>query len=174
MSLVFKHNIGFNITPEPHPNTKIGVLFSPLPLLRFGFNLLVTISTASLSSKSSNFDKSLLSSINVMAHLDTGASITSIDIELAKHLKLIPTGTSSSHTAAGLKEMLNYVIDLNFPNTNLRPFINLPISSCKLPFDIKGDLNDSRKNFGLLLGRDILSHWNVVWNGETSTVFIND
>ena len=76
MGLVFKHNIGINITPEPLPNTKIGVLFSPFPLLRFGFNLLVSISTASLSSKSSNFDKSLVSSINVMAHLDTGASPT--------------------------------------------------------------------------------------------------
>jgi hypothetical protein len=33
--------------------------------------------------------------------------------------------------------------------------------------------NDPR-NFGVLLGRDVMARWNIVWNGLTSTVFISD
>lgn len=111
-----------------------------------------------------------------MAHFDTGASITSIDINLASHLFLNATGQSISHTASGAHQMPTFAIDLSFPNTNLLPFSNLQIGSCHLNFNIKNceqNPNDP-KNFGLLIGRDIMSKWNIVWNGPTSTVFIND
>jgi hypothetical protein len=50
----------------------------------------IEISTATVLQDPSN-DISP-SSILAMAHLDTGASITSIDLNLAKYLKLVPTG----------------------------------------------------------------------------------
>jgi hypothetical protein len=67
-----------------------------------------------------------------MAHLDTGASTTSIDITLAKHLGLISTGQSTSGTAAGPQSMPTFVIDFRGA---LSPFQNLQIGSCKLGFD---------------------------------------
>jgi hypothetical protein len=110
-----------------------------------------------------------------MAHLDTGASITSIDISLAKHLKLIPTGQSVSKTAKGPQLMPDFVIDLSFRAT-LSPFFNLQIGSCDLGFNLQQCLSDPNDsvNFGILIGRDIMSRWNIVWNGPTSTVFISD
>jgi hypothetical protein len=109
----------------------------------------------------------------VMAHLDTGASITSIDISLAEYLDLKPTGFSRYLTAGGIQKMPTYVIDLYFPQCSLKPIINLPIGSCYLKFDVNGDQKDPEK-FALLIGRDILSRWNIVWNGPTSIVIIND
>jgi len=173
MGSFYRHNIGININPPPAPETQIGINSSPFPLLLMGLNLPVVISTASLYLENPNFNKALASSITILAHLDTGATKTSIDIGLAKHLNLTPTGSLQSTTAAGLITMPTFAIDLQFPNTSLKSFINLSIGSCNLNFDITGNLNEP-KNFAILIGRDILSYWNIVWNGPTSTVLIND
>jgi hypothetical protein len=151
----------------------VGVASSPQPLILQGLNIPITISTASAYLKNPSFSKMGISSLVVMAHLDTGASITSIDIGLAKHLKLLPTGVSPRFTAAGPTTMPTFAIDLHFQSGAMTPYINLSIGSCKLNFNISGNLNDPR-NFGVLIGRDIMSRWNIVWNGPTSTVFIND
>jgi hypothetical protein len=173
MAHIISQNFGFNINPVPPPGTKVGIAASPQPLILQGLNLPITISTASAYLKSPGFNKSLISSLVVMAHLDTGASITSIDIGLANHLKLLPTGVSPSFTAAGPTTMPTFAIDLFFQNGKMAPYINLSVGSCKLNFNIAGNLTDPR-NFGILIGRDIMSRWNIVWNGPTSTVIIND
>jgi hypothetical protein len=111
-----------------------------------------------------------------MAHFDTGANITSIDLALAKYLKLIPMGQSNQKTAAGIsKPTPNFVIDLSF-RVPLLPFPNLQIGSCDLGFDLQHCLSNPNDpvNFGILLGRDVMARWNIVWNGPTSTVFISD
>jgi hypothetical protein len=117
-----------------------------------------------------------MSSIVVMAHFDTGASVTSIDINLAKYLNLLALGQSPSYTASGLQVMPNFSLDLSFPHTTLSPFVNLNIGSCHLHFDVQESLknNNNPRNFGILLGRDVMAKWNIVWNGPTSTVFISD
>lgn len=173
MGFLHYSNLGISINPPPSSGMQIGILHSSSPLSLSGLNFPVTISTANTYLQSPNFDKTLAFSMTVMAHLDTGASMTSIDTKLAKHLKLFPTSISKSHTAGGLITVPNFAVNLSFPTTNLMSFTNLPISSCNLPFDFKGNMNDP-KNFAVLIGRDILSRWNVVWNGPTSTVFIND
>jgi hypothetical protein len=61
-----------------------------------------------------------------MAHLDTGASVTSIDRALAQYLNLMPTGQSIIRTAAGPQSMPTFVIDLSF-RADLSPFFNLQI-----------------------------------------------
>jgi len=165
MSLLFSHPYNFNIKPVPAQGTKVNVSISPITLQLVGFNIHVVVSTASADLQNPNFDKNIAASKIVVAHLDTGASKTSIDNDLAKELKLVSTGNSNGFTAGGPVRMPNFAIDLQFPNTNLKPFINLPISSCNL---------SGQSNFSMLLGRDVLSRWNIVWNGPTSTVIIND
>jgi hypothetical protein len=164
---------GLKINPPPPKDTHVTVDFSPLPLLQSGFNLPVEISTASL------FRNPPLNmpfySIVVMAHFDTGASSTSIDIDLAKHLNLLVTGQSKNRTASGPQIMPNFAIDISFPNTKLSPFQNLRISSCKLGFDLEKNMKPSKaQNMGILIGRDIMSRWNIIWNGPSSTVIIGD
>jgi hypothetical protein len=173
MGYSYNCNILFDIKPPLPAGTQMGIRHTPAPLFLEGFNLPVSVSTSSGCLNNPNFNKDLAASIAVMAHLDTGASRTSIDIGLAEYLKLEPSGMAPNLTAGGIKTMPTFVLDLHFQNANLAPFINLPVSSCELSFDIGGRLNSS-KNFALLLGRDILSRWNIVWNGPTSTVFIND
>ena len=131
-----------------------------------GLNFSILVSTASVY-RSPN-DPHTIKTAQILAHFDTGATKTSIDIELAQQLNLIPIGESPSHTAAGLRQATDFVIDLSFPGTNLQPFQNLHISSCELtnpaiPLPFK-----------MLIGRDIMSRWNIVWDGPSSTVIISD
>jgi hypothetical protein len=144
-----------------------------MPLRLTGMNIPVEISTAAVFKNPPN--NVLPSSIPTMAHFDTGASKTSIDINLAKHLNLVSTGQSMSRTAGGPQLMPVFVIDLSF-RADLSPFLNLQIGSCNLGFDLQQCLvnPNNPENFGILLGRDVMSRWNIVWNGPTSIVFISD
>lgn len=160
--------------PPLPPGTSLALSFSPQPLVQGGFNLPVSISASSLPKRAAPDAGG--KTVTVMAHFDTGASQTSIDTGLAEYIGLVPVGVSPIHTAAGLVQMPNYAVDVSFPGSGLRPFINLPIASCKLPFEIgkTGEIAMNQKNLGVLIGRDIMSRWNVVWNGPTSTVFVSD
>ena len=111
-----------------------------------------------------------------MAHFDTGASVTSIDLSLAAFLELRPIGKTQQYTANGASETPTFVADILFQNSKLAPFVNLQIGSCQLPFNMERYKKDpfDIQNFGLLIGRDIMSRWNIVWNGPTSSVFIAD
>lgn len=168
------HNFGFNINPPLPQGTQVSINMSYVPLLISGLNVPVEISTATAFRTTPNPPP--LSSIVVMAHFDTGASVTSIDITLAKHLKLIPMGQSRSNTASGPLLSPNFAVDISFPSTDLSPFRNLQISSCNLNFNLTNAIANPNvpQNFGILLGRDIMSKWNIIWNGPTSTVFISD
>ncbi|MCM0607267.1 MAG: aspartyl protease family protein [Xanthomonadaceae bacterium] len=112
-----------------------------------------------------------------MAHFDTGASLTTIDVRVAQHLGLISTGMSPISTANGVTNTPNFAVDVGFLNTGLRRIVNLQVSSCNLShFNLQNALTNTNdpRNFGVLIGRDIMSLWNIVWNGPTSTVLISD
>jgi len=164
--------IQLNFNPDIPSGTKVSLNPTPMPLMHHGFNLPVEISTASVYRKEPNPEP--LATITIIAHFDTGASKTSIDVNLASHLKIIPVGMTPIATAGGVFDYPNYTIDLNFPNTNLMPFKNLEVGSCNLRFDIPNNDLKNFSNFGLLIGRDIMARWNIVWNGPTSTILISD
>jgi hypothetical protein len=114
--------------------------------------------------------------MTVVGLLDTGATQTSIDKKLAAALNLEAIGISDHFTAAGPVSNPVYLADMFFPGAELGRFQNLKIGSCMLPFDVNppgGNLLSIR-NIGILIGRDVMSKWNIVWNGPTSTVFISD
>lgn len=163
---------GVNLTKDSRGEPQVGISHSPQVLANFGLHLLVEVSTASAFIKKEIPKQS----IPVMGLLDTGATRTSIDITLAEKLKLIPIGASKSLTAAGLKKTNDYAIDLTFIGTKLQSILNLKVGSCTLNFNLEksqGNVNDPT-NIGLLIGRDIMSLWNLIWHGPTSTVFISD
>jgi hypothetical protein len=84
-------------------------------------------------------------------------------------------GKSNNRTASGPQVMPNFAIDISFPATKLSPFYNLRIGSCRLDFDLANNMKPSKsQNMGILIGRDIMSRWNIIWNGPTSTVIISD
>jgi len=156
-----------NIDPPLPPNSRVTASSSSRMLSFLGFNIPVIITSVPLD-KNASSPKSVL----VMAHFDTGASVTSIDEKIAKELELSPVGVTNMQTAAGLKSAKTYIADISFPHTALRGY-RLNISDCNLPYN--GNITDlSPQNFSVLLGRDIMTNWNIVWNGPSSTVFISD
>lgn len=173
MAQVHQITARLNSAKKLPEDARINLSFSHIPLMQAGFNMLVSISGPKVEAAGKPQD---VKSVVVMAHFDTGASRTSIDTKLASHLGLVPVGAGIVHTAAGPKQLPNFAVTLSFPGTRLSPFINIPIGSCNLPFQIgeDGSIALSAQNFGLLLGRDVMSHWNIVWNGPTSSVFVSD
>jgi len=159
-------NIQFN--PPPSPETEMRISTSPTRLGRLGLNLPVAIYPA----KEGGPDNET-AGMCVYGHVDTGASVSSIAIGLADYMGLIPAGISSYHTAAGPCKMPIFVIDLYFPHSTLSPAMNLRVGSSRLDFKPDGDLSNPQ-NFGILIGRDIMSKWSIFWNGPTSTAVIID
>ena len=173
MGIFNLHSYDVKITPALKEGSQVSVDFSSRNLLQYGINLPVEISTASIF-RNPPLNMPLYT-IVVMAHFDTGASVTSIDIELAKHLNLMAVGQTENRTAMGSQVMPNFAIDISFPNAKLSPFHNLRIGSCSLGFNLQNNMKPSKSlNMGILIGRDIMSRWNIIWNGLTSTVIICD
>ncbi|MDR2729113.1 MAG: hypothetical protein LBB56_08255, partial [Chitinispirillales bacterium] len=102
------------------------------------------------------------------------ASKTTISVKLAEYLDLVPTGLVSVITAGGIHKMTTFAIDLYFPSCNLSPILNLPVCSCHLDYDVNNPSSNERGKFAVLIGRDVMAGWNIVWNGPTSTAIIND
>ena len=166
MGSIRSYSFGFQIVPPPPENAMVNIKVSHIPLVSNGFNIAVVVSTASAFQIPNNPQS--VKAVQILAHFDTGANKTSIDIELAKQLNLIPIGESPSHTAAGMRQATDFVIDLSFPGSNLHPFRNLLISSCKLTNPV------TPPPFKMLIGRDVMSRWNIVWDGPTSIVIVSD
>ncbi len=162
--------------PKDSPKPKI-VRQSPLALRKSGLNMLVSISISSAVAAKAQ-DPQAIKAMPVSAHLDTGAYKTMIDSRIAKHLNLISVGVSKSATASGIIETPDYFVDIAFLNTMLRPINNLQVGSSALPhYDLQLSADGhsgTQKGFGVLIGRDIMSIWNIVWHGPTSTVLISD
>jgi hypothetical protein len=170
------HSASLNVQPPAAPGGVPVVGFYPQALTAFGCNLLVEVATASA------FVASVVNpvprrSIQVMAHLDTGANPTSISTVLAQHLGLVQTGIVPSQTAGGLVLNNTYAVDILFVGgSTLASKIDLAVGSCTLPFTLAAHAanpNDPR-NFGLLIGRDIMSSWHVTWDGPSACVIISD
>ena len=165
----FSQSLQIDIIIEPPlpDNSRVSIAQGPHELKASGFNLPVIITSVPLDKEVSQ-PKSIL----VMAHFDTGASGTSIDEKIARELELFPIGTTLMQTAGGSRDAKSYIVDISFPNTGLRGY-RLRANDCNLPYNGIAT-NLSSENFGVLLGRDIMANWNIVWNGPTSTVLISD
>ena len=173
MSHVSQISAQFQIVPQPVQGTQVNMGFSHIPLERNGFAMLVAISTPAALKQAA--PSAPVFTETVTALFDTGASRTSIDGGLAERLHFIPVGLSTTHTAAGPVPCTDYVADISFPGTALKPFRNLHIGSCKLPVVSGGDVVAlTPQNFGMLIGRDVMAKWHITWHGPTSTVFISD
>jgi len=70
-----------------------------------------------------------------------------------------------------------FAVDLSLVNSPLKPFTNLEVWSFHPHrFDLEHALTDPDdfKNYGVLIGRDIMSSWNIQWDGPSSAVIISD
>lgn len=168
-------NFGIKSNKPLDKEAKVSFQFSSLPLEKFGFNALIEVAFSSLVVKEQKIKER--KTITVVGHFDTGASQTSLDSKIPEYLGLKSIGIKPAMTANGLINCPQYAVDLIFLNTNLKMIPNLKIGSVNLGnFNIEQAIKNHHtpNNMGLLIGRDIMSRWNIVWNGPTSTVLISD
>ena len=160
-----------NISPE---GAEINFEVSPKLLSTTGFVFPITLQTPSFLC-APPFSRPHRA-VTVMALLDTGATRTCISEIVADALELSPVGFSKAYTASGIEEFADYAVDISFPDAGLRSFEDLNVGSCHLPYkhSIPDNLRMAYTNIGALLGRDVMSRWNIFWNGPSSSVFISE
>lgn len=102
--------------------------------------------------------------LTVRALIDTGASLTIINPQIAATCKLRQTDRSKITAVGGESgEYPAHAATISFPGTELPRFDVIRVVACpiiKQPF------------FSCLIGRDILRKWFVVYNGRTGEVEI--
>ena len=152
MGQFYHSNISWRIEPVISSDAKADLNCLPLNLSHFGLNLPITVSPASAQIQMPIKDSNA-PAVGVMAHLDTGASRTTISIKLAEFLDLTPTGLVPVITAGGVHKMTTFAIDLYFPSCNLSPILNLPVCSCHLDYDVDNPSSNERRKFAVLIGR---------------------
>lgn len=93
--------------------------------------------------------------------IDTGASITAIDVSVLTALGVNPVGTASVGTAGGRRQQSTYPARLTFPGTGFPGFEHAGVLGC----DLSGQFVAGNKRVIALIGRDILRRFVLIYNG---------
>ena len=102
--------------------------------------------------------------ISVLALVDTGASLTVINPELAQSCKLRQTGFAKVSAVGNQGDYPRYAACIKFVDDNLRGFEIIPVVGCKLP----------QQSISCLIGRDLMRRWKFTYDGRTGEFSITD
>jgi predicted aspartyl protease len=100
----------------------------------------------------------------VTALIDTGASRTVINPQLAATCGLRQTGVARISSAGHITERPEYAGAIRFPDQELEGFDLLSLVACPLP----------EQDVACLLGRDVLERWNLNYDGRSGFVEIEE
>jgi hypothetical protein len=103
--------------------------------------------------------------LTMKALLDTGAAVTVISKTFAKHCKLMQTGETEIRSVGNIQKCAEYAAAISFPGTTLRPID--PVRLISVDFM-------KEPHYACLIGRDILRHWTVTFDGTARRVTITD
>jgi hypothetical protein len=106
----------------------------------------------------------LKDSFTATALIDTGASRTVINPQLAATCGLRQTGVARISSAGHITERPEYAGAIHFPDQELKGFDPLSLVACPLP----------EQNVACLLGRDVLERWNLTYDGRSGFVEIEE
>ncbi|MGH9580107.1 MAG: retroviral-like aspartic protease family protein [Terriglobales bacterium] len=96
--------------------------------------------------------------------VDTGASVTVINPEIARTQKLRQTGYAQIIAAGGSGRYAEHAAAISFPGTGLQRFDPIRVVACPIV----------RQPVSCLIGRDILRRWLLTYDGRTGRVQIED
>jgi gag-polyprotein putative aspartyl protease len=102
--------------------------------------------------------------LTIMALIDTGASATVINPEVAITCGLRRTGDVNISSAGGVGRYPEYVGAICFPGSDLTTLDPVRLVACPLP----------GQEVACILGRNILERWRLVYDGRTGEVHIED
>jgi hypothetical protein len=99
------------------------------------------------------------------ALIDTGASISAVHEEILKGLDILPVDAIPSRSPHGTSRSLVYPTRVSFPTIAVKDQGISRVIGC----DLKWETHD-RREIIMLVGRDLLKHFLVVYNGISSVV----
>lgn len=100
------------------------------------------------------------------ALIDTGASISAVDVSVIQNLAVHPIGIANVGTAGGPQQQNTYPARFVFPGTQLPSMdFNQLIGANLAAQAVAG----SQLPLVALLGRDILQHFILIYNGTTGS-----
>jgi hypothetical protein len=98
-----------------------------------------------------------------MAILDTGAYVSAIDLGVFQHFSIPPIDKVYFNSAGGYAKSEIFPARLSFPELNLPKLEMERVIGCNLGWTGRGD-----DEFLMLMGRDILKNFLVVYDGVHS------
>lgn len=99
------------------------------------------------------------------ALVDTGASISGIHEDILTELSIVPIDSIPMATPSGNDRAFVYPTRVSFPALNVQGYSMSRVAGSQL-----GWVTSDGKNIIMLLGRDLLSQFLLVYNGHTNTV----
>lgn len=102
--------------------------------------------------------------LQIAALVDTGASVTIINPEVARTCDLPSIGKVKISVLGGINEYLQYAAAISFPDTSLDTVG--PVAVTGIPI--------GPQSVACLLGRDILKQWRIIYDGETGDIEIEE
>lgn len=94
----------------------------------------------------------------IHAVIDTGASLTVVNLEVVERYKLRATGFATVASIEKKERYRQHAAWIRFPDTKLRDFDGIPVVACKI----------LQQPYSCLIGRDILRNWLLTYSGNGS------
>lgn len=160
------YNTGFHAQP-PGQSPSSTVPF-PKGLLEIGPVLPVQVDIPrKLAELLQSQGQPLPQSVRGLALIDTGATRTAVDEGVVQLLGVQPMGIANVGTAAGMQQQSMYSARLSFPGTPIPGMDFAQILSVNLSGHAIPQLKD---RLIVLIGRDILAHFVMIYNGTSASV----
>lgn len=139
--------------------------FTPTTLQQDGPRIYVSISTTPFELKEGRaVGLDFPEPIQITALLDTGASITVINPQLAQTCKLRQTGFAELLAAGSSGRYPEHAAAISFPRYGLRGFEAIKVVACPIV----------RQPYSCLIGRDVMSRWALTYDGVGGHVTITE
>jgi predicted aspartyl protease len=138
----------------------------PKDLERFGSRLEIEVGPPNISGgkKDTSTSQHLQKFTRMPALIDTGASRTVLTPLAIEKLNLPLIDYTTLSRAGGIDRAAVYVASIQFPRYRLTPIEVIQVLCCELP----------DQPIQCLIGRDILSRWQLTYNGQTGEWSIED
>jgi len=101
--------------------------------------------------------------LTIKALIDTGASVTVVNPEVARTCKLRQTGVAQIVAAGSSGTYAEHAAGISFPGTDLRRADPIRVIACSIV----------RQPVSCLIGRDILQAWRFTYDGPAAQVEIS-
>jgi predicted aspartyl protease len=138
---------------------------SPSKLLLEGPHIEILISTTRLEFEEGRAIGLEYRELSVHALIDTGASLTVINPQIASTCKLLQTDWNRITTVGGMAGRYPaYAAAISFPGTDLPTLDVIRVVACPII---------EQRFFSCLIGRDILHNWRFTYDGPNGELAIN-